>query len=97
MIEVHPEAQAEIDEAVFSHEDAGVRLLRLIDRLVLLIERFPKNGTLVLDHDTPYELRRYALRTFPYQLFVLDRNGTLHLIACAHTKREPGYWKERLQ
>lgn len=41
--------------------------------------------------------RRYRLRHFPYGIVykINEHANTLHVIALAHLKRRPGYWKGR--
>ena len=42
------------------------------------------------------EIRWVRVRKFPYILvFVSDRSDSLLIIALAHAKRRPGYWKRR--
>jgi hypothetical protein len=43
------------------------------------------------------ETRRCLLRRFPYGLiYALDQDDIL-ILAVAHTRREPGYWRDRLK
>ena len=47
----------------------------------------------VLDED----VRRCLVRVFPYSvLYTVERDYVL-IIAVAHARREPGYWKHRLR
>lgn len=39
--------------------------------------------------------RRYRLRGFPFALVYLDRPDTVIIIAVAHERRRPGYWRSR--
>ena len=40
--------------------------------------------------------RRYVFPTFPYSLVYFVENDTLNVVAVAHDKRKPGYWRSRL-
>lgn len=40
--------------------------------------------------------RRYVLRRFPYAVVYSDSEESPHVIAIAHGKRKPEYWKDRL-
>src|SRR5438046_712161 len=40
--------------------------------------------------------RRYVFPRFPYSLIYFPENQVLHVVAIAHEKRRPGYWRERL-
>lgn len=41
-------------------------------------------------------VRRHFGATFPYALLYVDRNDHVLVLAVAHFKRRPGYWRERL-
>lgn len=46
--------------------------------------------------DSPI-VRVYSLRRFPFYIpYVADRERVI-VLAVAHAKREPGYWRERIQ
>lgn len=40
--------------------------------------------------------RRCVLHTFPFSIVYLEQPETVIVIAVAHHKRRPGYWKSRL-
>jgi len=42
-------------------------------------------------------VRRYVFPTFPYSLIFFVEGETLHVVAVAHDKRKPGYWRNRLR
>jgi plasmid stabilization system protein ParE len=44
------------------------------------------------DHGT----RRYLLRRFPYSVVYRVESTRVLLVAVAHAKRRPGYWKSRV-
>jgi plasmid stabilization system protein ParE len=41
--------------------------------------------------------RRCLVKRFPYGIIYRIDNDTIFIAAVMHLKREPGYWKERLQ
>lgn len=41
------------------------------------------------------EVRKYVLPRFPFILFYRIFNQEIKVIAVAHTKRRPGYWRGR--
>ena len=45
------------------------------------------------DHDT----RRFLLRRYPYSLIYRVETARLVIVAVAHGRRRPGYWKQRLE
>lgn len=44
-----------------------------------------------------YGTRRYVIDEFPFSLVYRLKQDQLQLIALAHAKREPGYWRGRVE
>lgn len=42
-----------------------------------------------------YGTRRFLLDRFPFSVVYLDAPEVLSIVAVAHNKRKPGYWKQR--
>jgi plasmid stabilization system protein ParE len=40
--------------------------------------------------------RRFVIYRFPYSVIYLDDLDLVTILAIAHSKRRPGYWKDRL-
>jgi plasmid stabilization system protein ParE len=40
--------------------------------------------------------RRLVIQRFPFSVIYLDDSDLITIIAVAHSKRKPGYWKDRL-
>jgi toxin ParE1/3/4 len=40
--------------------------------------------------------RRFVLDRFPFSIVYLDAAKLVNIVAVAHSKRKPGYWKRRL-
>ncbi len=70
----------------------GDRFLDDIDRALVLIEQHPKAWA-----PMGRELRRCRLVTFPYGLIYRIRAGEIEIVAVAHDRRRPGYWRNRLR
>ena len=95
-LEFFEEASEEVEEhrAWYRErsETAEAAFLRELDRAVELVlensERWPKYlaGT-----------RRYVFRRFPFSLVYFVEHETLNVVAIAHSKRRPGYWRKRLK
>ena len=43
-----------------------------------------------------YGTRRFVLHRFPFSIIYLDEPDGVTIVAVAHNKRRPGYWKRRL-
>ena len=93
-IEFHPAALQELIDSAKYYEN---RLLGLgsdfkseIDRTLDLLSKNPELGAVV---DAPY--RRLLLDRFPFAVIYRTRESTLRILAVAHQRRRPGYWKGR--
>ncbi len=87
-------ASAEVGEAFDWYQArssrAAARFLAEIERAVILIRESPEVWP-------PFEAgtRRYLLRSFPYSIIYRPVNDALQIVAVAHQKRRPGYWRSR--
>src|SRR6266571_7973626 len=43
------------------------------------------------------DTRRYVFPTFPYSLVYFQDSERIYVVAVAHEKRRPGYWRKRLR
>jgi plasmid stabilization system protein ParE len=43
-----------------------------------------------------YGTRRFVMQRFPFSVVYLDDPELVTIVAIAHSKRKPGYWKDRL-
>jgi toxin ParE1/3/4 len=71
--------------------EASVRFLAAVyDALETIVEspqRWPKyvHGT-----------RRFILYSFPFSIIYLDEPAVVSIVAVAHSRRRPGYWRDRV-
>ena len=95
IVDIQPEAEAEIREAYQYYEaqsqGLGSEFLRALDAAVELIRRHPQGFQVVEG-----EVRRVLLRRFPYGVFYLLDEQTIVVIACFHASRDPQEWQRRL-
>lgn len=79
---------------LYEHEvpDLGKAFLSEVRRAVELIESRPRIGSQI-SRDT----RRSLLRRFPYSVIYGLDEDQLVIVAIAHHRRRPGYWRERRQ
>lgn len=93
-VEVLPEAEAEIREAFLWYFERSpiaadafrTDTLQAIDRLAVDALTWPENEDAI---------RRHILRHFPYTIFYEIRGNTVTVLAVAHQRRKPGYWRKR--
>lgn len=93
---VRREARSELAEAVdwyrSQHPDFGNRFLRAF---LEAVNKLVENPYLFqrLDDD----IRRVRLKDFPYNLLYFIQEDRVVIVACAHAKRRPGYWRDHLE
>ena len=94
-VEFHPDAQEDLYEAMdwYNAERAG-----LGDAFVAAVERTAQMaaGAPLLGSFIGKELRRVLVPTFPYAVIYAVDSRTLWIIAVAHFRRRPTYWRDRL-
>ena len=96
LIGFHPDADAEVTEAAQYYEvrksGLGSELLgeveRALDQILTNPEAFQRIGRRV---------RRKSLWRFPYNLVYAIYPDRIRILACAHQKRRPFYWRKRLK
>ncbi|MFZ0299971.1 MAG: type II toxin-antitoxin system RelE/ParE family toxin [Candidatus Sulfotelmatobacter sp.] len=92
---LHPLAWREVEEAdgwYFSHSyDVSVEFLSDLYAALETISRAPQRWP-VHTHGT----RRFVMQRFPFSVVYLDDPELVTILAVAHSKRKPGYWKDRL-
>ncbi|MDP1735131.1 MAG: type II toxin-antitoxin system RelE/ParE family toxin [Sulfuritalea sp.] len=93
-VEILPVAEAEIREAFLWYFERSpmaadafrTEAFEAIDQLRIDALMWPE------DEDA---IRRYVLRHFPYTVFYEVRAASVTVLAVAHQRRKPGYWRER--
>lgn len=93
-IELHPDAEAELDEAVgrYEAERRGVGL-RFAAAVVTALDRLaaaPELGPWLAPG-----VRRLLVPGFPYGIVYAPEPERLFVVAVAHGRRRPGYWRYR--
>lgn len=95
-IEFHPEAIREIRESIEwyreRNEATATEFRALVQAAEELVQRSPEAWA-VYALDT----RGFRFQKFPFVLVYAIRGETIFLVALAHTRRKPGYWRDRLK
>ena len=93
-VEFHPDAVAEARSAWQWYAErsplAASAFLAELDRAITLVSEGPYQWP-----EYVAGTRRYALRRFPFVLVYRERAATIQIIAVAHGRRRPGYWRQR--
>jgi toxin ParE1/3/4 len=84
------ERVAHAPDASLRNQTASARFRRELDRAVELISERPEAGP-------PYIgiARRFLLRRFPFFVVYRVLGEHIQIVAVAHARRRPGYWRER--
>jgi len=92
---LHTLAWREVDEAdvwyLSRDYDTSVEFLSDLDAALEAISDAPQRWPKYL-HGT----RRFVMQRFPFSVVYLDGPEFIAIVAVAHSKRRPGYWKGRL-
>lgn len=90
---IHETAEAEVNEAAdfYDLEDPGLGNVFLdeVERAIEDISQHPEAAPLVRG------VRKKPLQKFPYSLVYSLRSDEIRLLAVAHQKRRPFYWRGR--
>ena len=97
-LRISEEAEAEMAEAARWYEAhrprLGMEFLEAVDKAVARISDMPRVGSPVSDV-ADEAIRRRAVRRFPYHVIYLELPDRLQILAVAHDRRRPGYWRGR--
>lgn len=92
----HREADAEFLEALRHYaeigQELGNRFYDAVDQVRRGICAHPQRYRMI---DPP--VRRHLVPDFPYALLYIDEPDRVWIVAAMPLRREPGYWKQRLE
>jgi plasmid stabilization system protein ParE len=92
---IHPAAEEEAAEAARWYGERSARaaaeFVEEVNRAIDIVRAAPRRWPIGL-HGT----RRFLLRRFPFALVYRELPSAIQLLAVAHGRRLPGYWKNRL-
>ena len=96
-ITFHEEADSEIHEAAIYYEERatnlGLSFIEEIEKTTQCILANPRACQFVSE-----EVRQAQVTRFPYSiLYVIESDEHIRVIAVAHQKRRPEYWRKRLR
>ena len=93
-LRIHPEAEAELQQAFEFYEQQaeglGGDFLDEVDRVWTDIRALPASGS-----PSAEGLRRSVLRRFPFVVFYEVQAEHIVVWAVAHQRRRPQYWRSR--
>lgn len=91
----HEDADTEMIESARFYEERslglGLSFIDAVEQAVVHICENPKAYPLLGDN-----VRRKLVNRFPYGVIFTIENDQIRVLAIAHLKRRPGYWRYRL-
>ena len=94
-VTVHADAKDEWDHAIGYYESKvpglGLVFHARVEQAIEKIQRQPQTWP---RHADP-RFRKYMLERFPFSIFYMERAENIWIVAIAHAKRRPQYWKVR--
>lgn len=94
-VEFHPEAAAEFGAAAVYYEEEvpglGEAFISELEKVAELIKLHPFIGNPIDEI-----FRRVVLVRFPFSAIYCREDEKLLIVAVAHQRRKPGYWRSRI-
>jgi plasmid stabilization system protein ParE len=91
-----PEAEEEIEASVRWYErrrrGLGLEFIAALDRV---LTRIAENPRVFPEWPDETRYRRTILDRFPYVVFFEIRPAEIEVVAVAHARQKPGYWRDR--
>jgi toxin ParE1/3/4 len=96
---VEDDADAELRAAIIRYEEErpglGAQFWDEIQRTLALIQERPGIGERVRRARVKGIARRFPVRRFPYFVIYREHPELIEIIAFAHHRQRPGYWRAR--
>jgi len=94
LVQFHSEAEAELSEAASFYESRlvglGTSFSAEVKTSVGFIRAYPDAGS-----PLGSKLRTVVIKRFPYSVIYRREEQIIYVVAVAHHRRRPGYWKGR--
>ena len=95
-IRVHPVALDEAEAAIDWYAQRSKRAAAMfLDELEHVIEEIAENPRRYSVYE--FGTRRLVMRRFPFLVVFRETDAGVEIIAVAHGRRRPGYWRERVE
>lgn len=93
-VQFHSEAEAELSEAASFYEarlvGLGTSFSAEAQTSIGFIRAYPDAGS-----PLGSKLRKLVIKRFPYSVIYRREELSIYVVAVAHHRRRPGYWKSR--
>lgn len=96
----HPEAREELRQAAYWYEDQkpglGEDFYGAIDKAITRIDHWPRSAPVFPSWVGLPEVRSMSVDIFPYRVLYYATDASFTVLAYAHQRRAPDYWRHRL-
>jgi len=75
----------------------GIEFFDAVDSAIRRVVDFPRLGVSVPRVPKDLPVRQLGVTRFPYHVVYLETSEEVRILAVAHDRRKPGYWKSRLR
>jgi len=100
-LDIGPQAQAEANDAFDwyerRHTGLGSEFRTALRQAFTIVADDPMRHPLVPGIRQVLGIRRYRMRRFPYNVVYAIESDRVMVVAVAHAKRRPLYWRKRLE
>lgn len=96
---VDREAEEELTAAASWYDQkrpgVGGELVLAVEEAFRLICQFPGIGAPAIEASNASDVRKLVVQGFPYWVVYKELATQIYVVAIAHFRRRPGYWKSR--
>jgi len=93
---VHDRALEEVDDAALWYEEQRPGLgLEFVAEISRSLDRLRNQEPTLAQWVAGYSQKKVRVRRFPYTIIYVHEESRIIVLAVAHAKREPGYWRGR--
>ena len=96
-VRLRPRARRELREATewyrSRNSEVAERFAAEVRQTLRHLEQFPESGG-VVPGVSDADVRRFPVHNFPYHVIFIRFDSHISVLAIAHDRRRPGYWKE---
>lgn len=94
---MHPGASKDLDEALGWYAGQNVdQVILLEDRVYAAVKRACQMPQACAPYRRIAGVRQAFVNDFPYTVFFTEEPNRILILAIAHHRRKPGYWRNRL-
>ena len=98
-VRLSPEAAEElthVEERYQERAGLGAEFVLAVRTAAARIAKMPRSFPLASTVTPEADVRQCVLKRFPYSIFFIELESEIRILAIAHGRRRPGYWRSRV-